>query len=121
MADYATVEDLAAYWRPLTEDEQGRANTLLSFASVSVRAHCGGEPGSADAARYVCVDMVKNAMAAGSVPVTSYQQSAGGYSVNAQFANPTGDLYWKKQYDDMLGMSGMQHVCIRAAVNDDEP
>lgn len=116
MAAYATVEELAAYWRELAQAEQARAAVLLDAAAVFVRAHCGGEPADAEAAKYVSCDMAKTAMLAGasSAPVQSYSQSGGPYNASVTFANPTGDLYWKGQYDELLGLSGMSHATINA-------
>lgn len=89
---------------------------MLDAASAFVRAHCGGEPSDMDAARYVVCDMAKTAMAAGAAaaPVQSFQQSAGPYSASVSYANPTGDMYWKGQYDALLGLSGLSHACVKA-------
>ena len=116
MAAYATVEELAAYWRELAQAEQARAAVLLDAAGVFIRSHCGGEPADTEAARYVSCDMAKTAMLAGapSAPVKSWQQSGGPYSASVVFANPTGDLYWKGQYDELLGLAGMSHATIKA-------
>lgn len=116
MADYATIADVGSYWRTLTDAEGRRASTLIGFASAMVRAHCHGEPSDAEAARFVVCDMVKNAMLADATaaPVTSMSMAGGPYSRTVQYANPTGDLYWKAQYDQMLGTKGVSAACIRA-------
>lgn len=116
MAAYATAEDLAAYWRELSEAEKTKAAAMLGYASAIVRAHCQGEPGDADAARFVACDMAKTAMQAGtdSAPVTQLTMTGGPYSRTMQYANPTGDLYWKSQYDAVLGLSGTAVGCMHA-------
>lgn len=122
MTAYATKEDLEAYWRTLTSDEAKRAEYLLGFAAVKIRSRLNGEPKDADAAKYVSLDMVKNAMTAAQdgAPITNFSQTGGPYSASVQYANPTGDLYWKKQYDADLGLAGMAHACMRARSNFDE-
>lgn len=116
MTAYATVAELSAYWRELSPEESARAAVLLDHAAAFVRAHCGGEPSDAEAARHVSCDMVKTAMLPSpfSAPVTSFQQSGGPYSANVTFANPAGDMYWKAQYDELLGLSGLSFACIKA-------
>lgn len=37
MASFATIDDLTALWRPMTEDEQERASVLLNIVSDSLR------------------------------------------------------------------------------------
>lgn len=115
---FATPDDLAAFWRPLSASERDRAEALLGYASAMVRSRCHGEPGDAGIARYVACDMVKTAMAAGdaTAPVTQATASAGGYSSTLTFANPTGDLYWKRQYGQLLGLSGTGLGCVMPAI-----
>ena len=114
MFAYATADDLAAYWRELTEAERAKADTLLGFASTIVSAHAAAP--DAEAARFVVCDMVKTAMQAGgdAAPVTQLTMTGGPYSRTMQFANPTGDLYWKSQYDAVLGLSGTAVGCMHA-------
>lgn len=116
MDAYATVEDLAAYWREMSEAEKARAETMLSYASTIIRAHCGCEPSDGDAAKFVACDMVKTAMqsASDTAPVTQLTMSGGPYSRTMQYANPSGDLYWKSQYDQVLGLTGTSVGCIHA-------
>ena len=37
MSAFATVEELQAFWKTLTTDEQSRATTLLEYSSNSLR------------------------------------------------------------------------------------
>lgn len=114
MPAYATTDDLAAYWRELTEAERAKADTLLGFASTIVAAHATSP--DADAARFVACDMVKTAMqsASDTAPVTQLTMTGGPYSRTMQYANPSGDLYWKSQYDQVLGLTGTSVGCIHA-------
>lgn len=116
MEAYATSEDLAAYWRELSDAEKARADTLLSYASTIVRAHCGCDPSDADAARFVACDMVKTAMQADMdmPPAMQVTMSGGPYSRTTLYANPTGDMYWKSHYDMLLGLTGLSFGCMKA-------
>lgn len=115
MADpFATTDDLAARWRPLSPAEETRAAVLLADASAIVRAEfpdvdgrLGAVPPTLDVAipGLVVCSMVKRAMVATAdmAGVSSQQQSAGPYSLGLTFANPTGDLYITKAERRMLG------------------
>ena len=122
-AVYATVEDLSTYWRPITEAETPRAEDLLSLASSRIRLYAakvgididnkaGGDADYADPARWVVMEATKRAMATpvDVPPVDNYSQSAGPYSENYRFTNPSGDLWFKKAELKALGISGMQVI-----------
>lgn len=124
MADltpFATKEELIAYWRPLTGDEPARADILLSLASNRLRLTAEGDSIDLDAKalaseaykttlRWVVMEAVKRAMQTGvDMPsVESYQQTAGPYSENIKYVNPTGDLFFRKSELADLGLSGQQ-------------
>jgi hypothetical protein len=107
MAAYATVDDLVARWRPLSTEEQARAGVLLDDAAVRIDATVAtSDPATEQelAARLiVSCDMVKRAMSAGGIGVTSQQETMGPFSTSQQFANPTGDLYLSKSDRKLLG------------------
>lgn len=124
MADltaFATKEELAAYWRPLTGDEPARADILLTLASNRLRLTAEGDDIDLDAKseaseaykttlRWVVMEAVKRAMQTGvDMPsVESYQQTAGPYSENYKYVNPTGDLFFRKAELAALGLTGSQ-------------
>lgn len=124
MADlvpYATKEELAAYWRPLTGDEPARADILLALASNRLRLTAEGDSVDLDAKaeaseaykttlRWVVMEAVKRAMQTGvdQPSVESYQQTAGPYSENFKYVNPTGDLFFRKAELTSLGLVGSQ-------------
>lgn len=130
---FATIEDLQAYWRVLNVDEQNRAKMLLELASDRLRilaqraqidldTKIEDDPKSAYAnmLKFVVMDAVKRAMQATPdlPPVNSYQQAAGPYSENITYANPTGDLYFKKSELNTLGISGGQQLdSLSSALN----
>lgn len=122
---FANTSDLQEYWRTLTPDEINRAKILLTLASDRLRmmAQRAGvdldkkvlaEPDGvyASTLKFAVLDAVKRAMQAPAdlPPVNSYQQTAGPYSENISYANPTGDLYFKKSELALLGISGGQSL-----------
>lgn len=124
MADltpFATKDELAAYWRALTGDEPDRADILLMLASNRLRL--AADPTDLDAKaeaseaykttlRWVVMESVKRAMQSGGNPdmpsVESAQITAGPYSENFKYVNPTGDLFFRKAELTALGISGHQ-------------
>lgn len=122
-AVYATVEDLSTYWRPITAAETPRAEDLLSLASSRIRLYAakvdididtkvGEDDDYAAAVKWVVMEATKRAMATpvDVPPVDNYSQSAGPYSENYRFTNPSGDLWFKKAELKALGISGMQVI-----------
>lgn len=121
--NYATVDDLSVFWRPITESETDRANDLLTLASSRLRVYADAagidlnqkvedSTDFANIAKWVVMEAVKRAMATPTdvPPVDNYSQSAGPYSENYRFTNPSGDLWFKKSELKALGISGNQIV-----------
>lgn len=109
MSSYATIEDLSTYWRPISPSETNRANMLLEIASSRLRVEADKVDIAIDdrvsydddyalAVKLVVIDAVKRALATpiDTPPVDNYSQSAGPYSENYRFTNPSGDLWFKK-------------------------
>ena len=109
MSSYATIEDLSTYWRPISASETSRANMLLEIASSRLRIEADKVDIALDdrvsydddyalAVKLVVMDAVKRALATpiDTPPVDNYSQSAGPYSENYRFTNPSGDLWFKK-------------------------
>lgn len=122
---FATTAELQEYWRVLDASEISRATTLLKLASDRLRmlalragidldAKVKAEPNGvyASTLKFAVMDAVKRAMQAPAdlPPVNSYQQTAGPYSENIAYANPTGDLYFKKSELALLGINGRQQL-----------
>ena len=120
-ASYATVDDLEDFWRPLSEAEQARATVLLALASsrlrlygkkvgVDVDAQVQDDPDYAQTVEWVVMEATKRALSTpvDTPPVDSYQQTAGPYSENYRFTNPSGDLWFKKAELASLGIAGNQ-------------
>ena len=109
---FATVDDLAAMWRPLSAAEQLRAEVLLPVASAAIRREVPGidaqiAVGAMDPEipRWVACQMVKRVMASpmDAPPLTQQQQSVGSVSAGMTFANPSGDMYIGRAELKMLG------------------
>lgn len=106
---YATLEDLAALWRPMTAAEQARASPLLEVVSASLdvearkvgkdlSALVAADPSLAIVAKSVTVDVVARTLmtSTNQEPMTQFTQSAGGYSASGSFLVPGGGLFIKK-------------------------
>lgn len=120
---YATVEDLSTFWKPIAESDQARATELLSMASSKLRliaaksdidldAEMASNEDYAMAVKLVVMEAVKRAMSTpiDAPPVDNYSQSAGPYSENFKFTNPSGDLWFKNAELRGLGLAGIQKV-----------
>lgn len=120
---YANDEDLALFWKSLTDDEKARANSLLKLASNRLRTQAGkvsidlDERVNADAAyfsnvQWVIMEATKRAMLTPMdlPPVDSAQLTAGPYSENIKYTNPSGDLWFKRSELADLGLYGNQSL-----------
>jgi len=104
---YATVEDLEARWRELSESEQAVAQVLLEDVAVLIDSY--GEPSNPDAAMVVSCSAVRRAMQASATDLYGVSQAsmtAGSYQQQWMYANPSGDLYLTKAERRMLGRGG---------------
>ncbi len=117
MSAFATTQDLIDLWRPLTTEEEDRAENLLIIVSdeLRIRAEEVGKdlddmieasPALASVARSVTCDVVARALmtSTNQEPVTQYSQSALGYSVSGTYLVPGGGLFIKKNELARLGL-----------------
>lgn len=119
---YATVNDLETYWRPLAEDETDRAEDVLSIASSRLRVIASNQNIDLDARyedadyanvlKWVVMEATKRTLNTPTnvPPVDTYSQTAGPYSENYKFTNPSGDLWFRKAELQALGLSGDQKI-----------
>lgn len=118
-----TVQELEAFWRPLTDAESSRATTLLLVASNRLRGMAEKIGIDLDAkvnaseiyksnVQYVIMEAVKRTISTpiDQAPVNSEQITAGPYSQNITFTNPSGDLWFKKSDLAEIGLSGSQSL-----------
>ena len=102
---YATVEDIMTLWRPLSAEEQTRAEALLPLISGlldQAAANVGKDletmtsesPALASTAKVVTVDVVSRVLRQSTTgePVAQESQSAMGYSWQGTYAIPGGGI-----------------------------
>ena len=115
--NYATIRDVTAMWRKMTDEEQARAERLLSVVSDCLRAEAAKvgkdldlmideTDGLESVARSVTVDVVARTLmtSTSQEPMTQLTQSAGGYSASGTFLVPGGGLFIKRSELARLGL-----------------
>lgn len=117
MADYATITDLNALWRPLTQAETTRAEALIPIVCDSLRMEARKvgknlddmieeDPFLESVAKSVTVDVVARTLMTSTdqEPTTQFSESALGYSVSGTYLVPGGGLFIKKDELARLGL-----------------
>lgn len=117
MNPFASVDDMAALWRPLTTEERERAAALLPIVSDSLRveaqrvgknldSEADENNAFASVLKSVAVDVAARALMTPSneTPMTQVNQSALGYSISGTFLVPGGGLFIKKSELARLGL-----------------
>lgn len=105
---YADQSDLQAYWRVLSDAEQGRATTLLGWAAQLINEQPGSDEFDPVICAQVSMDMVKRAMIASvngdgvSSSTTAQAMDDMSASSTQRFVNPVGNLYLSAQEADRL-------------------
>lgn len=118
---YANHEDLTNYWK--APDDTTRADYLLKMASNRLRQIALDAGIDLDAkvnanevyflnVQGVVMEATKRALQTpvDTVPTESYGQTAGPYSENFKYSNPSGDLYFTKAEQKLLGLYGTQSL-----------
>lgn len=97
---FATSDDIAARWRPLSTAEAAIADTLAGDASTLIRARFPGIDASAisgaldpNILTIITSNMVRRAMTAPALGVTAQSETIGPYSTSQTFANPLGNVF----------------------------
>ena len=107
---YATVSDLEARWRELSEAERLQAEVLLDDAALIIDSFAdidSTDISLSDRARYVSCSMVERAMmsaASDSFGVNNMSATMGPFTQQVTYANPTGDLYLTATEKKLLGV-----------------
>lgn len=122
MSDYATLNDVAELWRPLTASEQTRATALIPIICSSLRAEAkkvhkdldemvADDTDLASVAKSVTVDIVARTLmtSTNQEPMSQMSQSALGYSVSGTFLVPGGGLFIKKSELARLGLRNQRY------------
>lgn len=123
---FATVEDVAALWRPLTSDESTRVAAMLPLISDMLR-QAGKQvgvdldekkvldPTYASVLKSTTVDIVARAIrqSTSGDPMTQESQSAMGYSWSGTYAVPGGGLGNCIMYSDLRRL-GLEQQTMEA-------
>ncbi|WP_019204579.1 Gp19/Gp15/Gp42 family protein [Tsukamurella sp. 1534] len=112
MAAFATVDELAAAWRPLTTAERVAAESHLDSVAALIRAQFSTRLGLDDvpedrlaAAKAVSIEIVKTAIATGMWPGhTQYGRTLGARSKSGTLAVPGGTLALTEWQQQLLGL-----------------
>jgi len=117
MTPFATIEDLTNLWRPMSPEEQNRAEALLPVVSNRLRLEAGKVNKDIDemivesavykdVVKSVTVDIVARTLmtSTNQEPMTQYSESALGYSVSGTFLTPGGGLFIKRDELKALGL-----------------
>lgn len=123
--EYATVANVAALWRPLTTEEQERAEALIPTVCASLRlaakrvgmdldALVEADADLAEVAKSVTVDVVARALMTSTKgePLTQFSESALGYTASGAFLVPGGGLFIKNTELERLGIRRQRYGVI---------
>lgn len=126
-APYADVADLTLFWQ--APSDPTRALDLLTRASNRLRnigdnvdvdtdARANASAAYFSTIQWVVMESVKRALLTpiDAPPADSIQQTAGPYSENITFTNPSGDLWFKKSELKELGLYGNQTLSSLSTV-----
>ena len=125
MTPFATVDDLRELWRPMSTEEQIRAEALLSVVSNRLRQEADNVGKDIDemivknevykdVVKSVTVDIVARTLLTSTTnePMTQYSESALGYSVSGTFLTPGGGLFIKRDELKALGLRKQRYGVI---------
>lgn len=116
MMTYATVDDVIAIWRSLTNEEMERTEQLLPIVEASLRVEAervgkdldqlAETPSYQQVLKSVIVDVVARTLmtATDQEPMTQSSESALGYSFSGTFLVPGGGLFIKRTELARLGL-----------------
>lgn len=106
MTAFASSNELAEEWRPLSTMEHSKATKLLAAASSIIRSK---RPELADDdadAKTVVLDVVRGAMEHhGARGLSTFSKTVGPRTQAGSLVNATGDLQWLRWHCDLLGIS----------------
>lgn len=122
---WASVDDLQARWRPLTEAERGRALALIDDAAALIQDECPNWARASEGSlrRVICA-VVRRAMQSPSgdvdaVGVSQTSMTAGPYTQSFSFSNPGGDLYLTKaERRNINGQRGAFEINLLGGADD---
>lgn len=119
MADFATIADVIALYRPLEPDERDRAEELLPIISARLRQYARNVSRDLDemiekdqsgvlaiVARSVTIDVLARTLQTPTTgaPMSQMSESALGYSVSGTYLVPGGGIFIKNSELRALGL-----------------
>lgn len=123
LTPFATIAQLQTFWKDIADTDEPRAEFLLELASnrlrmigedvgVSLDDKVAASEAYASTAQWVVMEATKRAMLTpmDMPPVDQFSQTAGPYSENYKYSNPSGDLWFKKSELSSLGLYGRQSL-----------
>nr|DAL20035.1 MAG TPA_asm: hypothetical protein [Caudoviricetes sp.] len=123
--NFATIDDLSQLWRPLKPGEVGRAESLLTVVSDSLRIEAqkvgkdldvlvADSTSYANVVKSVTVDVVARTLMTSTdqEPMTQVTESALGYSYSGSFLVPGGGLFIKDSELRRLGLKRQQYGAV---------
>ena len=122
---FADVSDIESRWRELSTDEEARATTLIDDASAMLSALVAvdeTDEEQAELLKMVCCNMVIRAMSASEYDAFGASQmsmTAGPYTQQFTYANPSGDMYLTKMEKRLLGVTSSYIRSIRPMMRGD--
>ena len=108
---FAEVSDIEIRWRTLDATEADRAEALIDDASAMLEQLVDvdeSDEAQAELLKIVCCNMVIRAMAASGYDTFGASQmsiTAGPYTQQMTYANPSGDMYLTKMEKRLLGVT----------------
>lgn len=121
--DYATIDDISALWRNMSEEESVRANALIPIVCSSLRIEAKKTGKDLDqmvlddsdlltVAKSVTVDVVARTLMTSTdkEPMSQFSESALGYSASGTFLVPGGGLFIKRSELERLGIKNKQKI-----------
>lgn len=123
MSNFATVDDVIALWKPLSEAEIAQVNILIPMVCNSLRYEAekvgkdldemiADDEALADVAKSVTVDVVRryiNDNSYNGASMSQMSESAGGYSVSGTFLVAGGGMFIKKSELSRLGLKKQRY------------
>ena len=133
MSNFATIEDVIALYRPLTEDETVKAEALIPVVCDRLRQEAdnvdmdldemiGASEVLANVARSVTVDVVaRNLMTPTTgAPMTQFSESGLGYVQSGTYLVPGGGIFIKNAELDALGLTRPKYGFIDMCGGDND-
>lgn len=123
MSAYVTIEEFEQFWRQLEMSEydrfdileqlaQARLTVMANDAGVDLEARVEEDENYLGVVKWVIMEAIKRAISTptNTMPVDTYSQTAGPYTENYKFTNPSGDLWFKKSELAALGIANKQTI-----------